>query len=173
MKRRVLFCLSLILISLLTSCQPIPSTGGAAQATTNPIATPVPCADPVKVIDELYAADDAGKYDQSVDYFTDDGTIVTWIEGVNGRHLQPVMKVGKDQIVDLLKKAGMRTQAVSPDLPNYTRDRLVSSPTKVSFMLEPDRKHADGRPYNPFSVEVFFSGCKIELIKVVERVTWL
>jgi hypothetical protein len=171
MNRRAIFCLSLILISLLTACQPIPATG--AQATANPIATPVPCADPMKAIDGLYAADDAAQYDKAAGYFTDDGTIVTWIEGVNGRHLQPVMKVGKDQIVELLNKAGLRTQAVSPDLPNYTRDRLVSSPTKVSFMLEPDRKHPDGRPYNPFSVEVFFSGCQIELIKVVERVTWL
>jgi hypothetical protein len=171
--KKLAFFLPLLLISMLPGCQPIPSTGGAAQATANPIATPVPCADPVKAIDGLYAADDAGKYDQAASYLTDDISIVSWIEGVNGRHLQPVMKVGKDQIVELLKKAGMRTQAVSPDLPNYTRDRLVSSPTKVSFMLEPDRKHPDGRPYNPFSVEVFFSGCQIELIKVVERVTWL
>jgi hypothetical protein len=127
----------------------------------------------MKSVDGLFAADDAGKYDQSVGYFTEDGTIVTWIEGVNGRHLQPTIRVGKDQIVELLKKAGLRTQATGPDLPNYTRDRLVISPTKVSFMLEPDRVHPDGRPYNPFSVEVFFSGCQIELIKVVDRVTWL
>ena len=27
--------------------------------------------------------------------------------------------------------------------------------------------------YNHYTIELFFSGCKIEVIKVIERVTWL
>ena len=81
--------------------------------------------------------------------------------------------MGKDQILSFLKKPGMRTKAVGEGQPNFSRDRLIVSPGKVQFMLEPDRKHPDGTPYNPYSVEVFFSGCKIEVIKLVERVVWL
>jgi hypothetical protein len=176
MKRTSLICLSLIVLSVLAACGPVPATEGAAQGTDSAgsaSATATPCANPVQVIDSLYAADDADQYNQSVSYLTDDVSLVFWAEGVNGRHMTAAFAVGKDQIQDFLKKPGMRTKAAGPNLPNFTRDRLVASPTKVAFMLEPDRKHPDGTPYNPYSVEVFFNGCKIELIKLVERVTWL
>jgi hypothetical protein len=50
---------------------------------------------------------------------------------------------------------------------------LQISEGKMTFKLMPDRVHPNGRLYNHYLVEAFFSGCKIELLKVVERVTWL
>jgi hypothetical protein len=41
-----------------------------------------------------------------------------------------------------------------------------------SFMLRPDRLSLDGRPYNPYKVEVIFLGCKIKSLTVIEFISW-
>jgi hypothetical protein len=50
---------------------------------------------------------------------------------------------------------------------------VVTAGKEVRLRLNADRKHANGRLYNPYKVEAFLSGCKIEILKVVELVTWL
>jgi hypothetical protein len=81
--------------------------------------------------------------------------------------------VGRDQVKDLAGQPGLKRTASQPDLPNFTMQAVKVSGIRVSFKLIPDRLHPNGRPYNPYYVEAFFSGCQIEILKVVERITWL
>jgi hypothetical protein len=132
-----------------------------------------PCSDGRKVVEAFYAANDASQFAASVEYLTDDVVLVTWAEGANGHHMRMESAVGKDQVKDFLGKPGMKRTADQPNMPNYAMQEIRLSEMKMSFKLLPDRHHPDNRPYNPFEVEVFFSGCHIEILKVVERVMWL
>jgi hypothetical protein len=72
-----------------------------------------------------------------------------------------------------LNQPGLKRKADQANLPNYAMQDVQLSGLKVSFMLVPDRLDPNNRPINPYQVEAFFSGCQIEVLKVVERVTWL
>jgi hypothetical protein len=139
----------------------------------NPSQSAQTCPDLTKVVEAFYAANDASQFATSLQYLTDDIAVVSWAEGANGHHMIFNSTVGKDQIEEFLNKPGLKRTAAQPGLPNYTMQAVQRSGVKVSFKLMPDRVHPDKRPYNPFYVEAFFSGCQIELLKVVERVTWL
>ena len=142
----------------------------AGQGTQSPTQS---CPDLTKVVEAFYAANDASQFDASLQYLSDDIAVVTWAEGANGHHMIFSSTVGKDQIKEFLARPGLKRTASQPGLPNYTMQALQQAGVKVSFKLMPDRLHPDQRPYNPFEVEAFFSGCQIEVLKVVERVTWL
>jgi hypothetical protein len=58
-------------------------------------------------------------------------------------------------------------------LPNYREEKRRQTGNVLRFDLTPDRIRPNGRPFNPYSVELVLSGCQIEIIKVIERVTWL
>jgi hypothetical protein len=55
----------------------------------------------------------------------------------------------------------------------FHETRLSVSGNTVEFMLEPDRMRANGKPYNPYSVQAVLEGCRIKSLTVIERVTWL
>lgn len=149
---------------LLAGCTP---AAGAAAATA------AFCPNPMDIVRGFYDANDAGKLDASLAYLTDDVVLVSWAEGANGHHMSAKFTVGKDQISAVLGLPGLRRAQISPDLPNYTMAEMQAAGNVITFVLNPDRKHPDGRPYNPYRVEILLKGCKIEIIKVVERVTWL
>jgi len=146
-------------------------SGCAGQANQNQSAKA--CPDLTKIIEAFYAANDASQFATSVQYLTDDVVLVTWAEGANGHHMIFHSAIGKDQVRNLLGKPGLKRTADQPDLPNFTMQEVRVSPSKVTFKLMPDRLRRDNRPENFYIVEVFFSGCQIEILKVVERITWL
>lgn len=131
------------------------------------------CPDIQNVVEAFYASNDAAQYTQSLQYLTDDISLVTWAEGANGYHVSAKFAVGKNQILPFLEKPGLKRDINQPNWTNYTLQVVQVSEGKMTFKLMPDRLHPNGRPYNHYLVEAFFSGCKIELLKVVERVTWL
>ncbi len=163
MRMRALCLNAILLWATLAACG---SQSAQAQATK-------PCSDPQKVIEAFYAANDAGQFATSLQYLTDDITLFGWAEGANGRHMTIYVAVGGNQVQNFLAKPGLRRIQNQPNLPNYTMQDIQLSGLKVTFMLMPDRLHPNNRPYNHYSVEAFFSGCQIEILKVVERVTWL
>jgi hypothetical protein len=174
--KRFAISISILIIMVLVGCSRgpevgIPPSGGAQTPVLT--ATPDSCADPLKVVDSFYAANNASRFDESLTYLTDDIAFVTWAEGANGHHMVANFAVGKDQIQDYLGKPGLKSTASGANLPNYSRTEVTQSGNKLSFKLNADRAHPDGRPYNSFVVELVFSGCKIEIIKLVERVAWL
>ena len=176
MKKSPLLFVSILAMLVLTACSPTglgKASIGSTPSSTSPASTPASCANPMQVIDAFYAANDASRFDESVSYLTDDVTLVTWAEGANGHHMTANFAVGKDDIREFLSHPGLRMKASQEGLPNYTRQEVQVTDGKVQFKLVPDRPHPDGRPYNPYAVEVVFSGCKIEMLKVVERVSWL
>jgi hypothetical protein len=126
-----------------------------------------------QIADGFLAANDKGNLDESLSYMTDDVALVYWAEGANGHHVNYDFAVGPENVKEFLGQAGLRTQALGPDLPNFTQEELQVTGSKVTFKLMPDRIRPNGRPYNHYVVELVFSGCKIEIIKLVERVTWL
>jgi hypothetical protein len=163
MTTRALVLNLVILMALLSGC--VSRTKQNQSAKT--------CPDLRQVVEAFYAANDASQSATSLRYLTDDVVLVNWAEGANGRHMSFQSAVGQEQVKDFIAKPGLKRTADQPDLPNYTMQEVQLSDNKVSFKLVPDRLHPDKRPYNPFAVEVFFLGCRIEILKVVERVTWL
>jgi hypothetical protein len=131
------------------------------------------CPDLRKVVEAFYAANDASQFATSLQYLTDDVALVTWAEGANGHHMIFSSTVGKNQIQEFLGRPGLKRTADQPDQPNFSIQEVQLSAGKMSFKLVPDRLDPENRPYNPYKVEVFFSGCQIEILKVVERITWL
>src|SRR5512133_3760623 len=162
MKIRTLLLNALLILVMLTAC------GGQVTAIQ-----PSKTCDIKSVVEAFYASNDAAQYTQSLQYLTDDISLVTWGEGANGYHVSAKFAVGKNQLLPFLEKPGLKRAINQPNWPNYTMQEVQISSAKMTFKLMPDRKHPNGRPYNHYLVEVFFSGCKIELLKVVERVTWL
>lgn len=47
-----------------------------------------PCSDPMQVIKDFYDSTDSLQFDRSLSFFTADAELITWAEGVNGRHWQ-------------------------------------------------------------------------------------
>jgi hypothetical protein len=132
------------------------------------------CPDIKSVVEAFYAANDASQFATSMQYLTDDISLVTWAEGANGYHVSAHFAVGKNQILAFLGKPGLKRTSSGQNLPNFTMQEIQIAPSKMTFKLMADRLHPNStRPYNHYLVEVFFSGCKIEVLKVVERVIWL
>ena len=158
-----------VLISILglTGCSAQPTP---ASLTTVTVDT---CPDLMKVAYAFYHSNDASQRDASLSYLTDDVAMVYWAEGANGHHMTQRLVVGKDQMGVNLDQPGLHLKSTGPDLPNYQPDHILQTGKQLTFHLTPDRTHPGGRPYNPYIVELIFSGCRIEIIKIVERVSWL
>ena len=158
------------LMVLLASCS-------VAQAQQEVVAqvtpTPVDCPDMASIVKAFYDANDASKFDASLALLADDGTLDSWAEGINGHHMIQHHLVGKEQIRAVLGNSGLRRISSQPNGPIFHETDLQVSGNKVDFALEPDRAHPNGRPYNPYTVEIVFEGCKIKSLTVIERVMWL
>lgn len=157
-----------LLLNILVSLAMLVACGGQV----TPIQSAKTC-DVKSVVEAFYTSNDASQYAQSLQYLTDDISLVAWAEGANGYHVSAKFAVGKNQILPFLEKPGLKRAINQPNWTNYTMQVVQISDAKVTFKLMPDRAHPNGRPYNHYLVEAFFSSCKIELLKVVERVTWL
>jgi hypothetical protein len=131
------------------------------------------CRDQWKVAVDFYKANDAGEFGASLKLLTDDVVLVTWATGANGYHKSARFAVGKNQVLEWLGEPGMRRVAVNPERPNFQEANKQSAGNTLRFELMPDCLRENGRPFNHYSVELVFDGCKIEIIKLVERVTWL
>lgn len=160
MKKRILF--SVILLALLAGCGPAPG-----------LAAGQPCADPLGVVEAFYNANDAGDAAAALKLVTEDAALVFWAEGANGHHVSYDFAVGKDNLSAWLAKPGLRRAAAANDRPSFHMEKAQADGNVVRFMLMPDRLRENGRPFNHYAVEMVFNGCQIEIIKVVERVTWL
>ncbi len=152
-------------IVLTWSAPPI-TVGAAATAPTS-------CPDPMAVITAFYDANDASQFEVSLGFFTEDATLSSWAEGINGHHMRETHLTGKAQIRPALDNPGLQRTSGQPDGPIYHETRVKVSGDQVTFMLEPDRRRPNGKPYNPFRVEVSFVGCKIKSLTVIDLVTWL
>ena len=168
---------------LVTGLQPRPIAVGSASAPPVPSAAqfaapmqeaaPEPCPDPLAIVVAFYDANDAARFDRSLGFFTDDATLSTWAEGVNGYHARARYFAGKKEIRPVLGELGLRRTPDRPDGPIYRESRVKVTGNQVSFILEPDRLRPNGKPYNPFRVEVALSGCMIKAMTVIDLVTWL
>jgi ketosteroid isomerase-like protein len=158
------------LIILLVGCSAAQAQSGA-HADVTP--TPVDCPDPASIVKAFYDANNAAQFDASLALLADDATLDSWAQGINGHHMIEKHLVGKDQIRAVLGNPGLRRNSDQPNSPIYHETGLQVSGNKVDFALEPDRAHPDGRPYNPYAVEIVFEGCKIKSLTVIERVMWL
>ena len=153
----------------------LPAAGCSALPASSPptSATAVLCADPWKVMEDFYSANDTGNYDDSLNLLTDDVVLVSWATGANGYHMSPRFSIGKNQVREHLGEPGLRRPAVDPSRPNFTVANRDAAGNTLRFQLLPDRLRDNGRPFNHYSIELVFNGCLIEILKVVERVTWL
>ena len=149
---------------VLTSCSAVQ----AAQASTSSS-----CPDLMQIVNNFYAANDTSQLVPTLSYLTEDVIFVFWAEGINGHHMGLNTAIGKDQIVPFLTNPGLHLKARGPDLPNFSMDHIIKAGNQIVFNLTPDRTHANGRPYDPYVVTMVFSGCRIEIIKLIERVTWV
>ncbi len=149
---------------LLTGC----SANGAPSSSiaTSPAAPP--CADPMAIIKAFYDSNDAAQYDASLAFLTPDVTLASWGEGVNGRHWQEQHLSGQEQIRAVLGNRGLRRTSGQPNTPIFHETEAKISGSQVTFMLRPDRRSPDGRPYNPYKVEAIFQGCQIKSLTLIE-----
>ena len=154
----------LIGVLVLTSCSAIQ----AAQASPSS-----ECPDLMKIVNDFYAANDSAQLVPTLSYLTEDVIFVFWAEGINGHHMGLNTAVGKDQIVPFLTNPGLHLKAIGPDQPNFSMDHIIKAGNQIVFNLTPDRVHANGRPYDPYVVTMVFSGCRIEIIKLIERIIWV
>ena len=136
-------------------------------------ATPTPCPDPMAIIRAFYDANDASHFEVSLGFLAEDATLSTWAEGVNGYHARARRMTGKQEIRPVLAELGLRRITDQPGGPIYHETRVQVAGDHVTFILEPDRRRPNGKPYNPFKVEVVFAGCKIKSLTVIDLVTWL
>jgi hypothetical protein len=127
----------------------------------------------VSIIKAFYDANDAAAFEKSLAYLSEDVTLSSHAEGVNGHRMMEKELAGKDQVRTALGDSGLRHSSTRPDGPVYHEQELKASGDTVTFKLQPDRTHPNGRPYNPYKVEIIFAGCKIKSLTVVELVTWL
>ncbi len=125
------------------------------------------------IISAFYDANDASQFEVSLGFLAEDATLSSWAEGVNGHHMRETHLTGKAQIRPALGNPGLQRTSGQPEGPIYHETKITVSDDRVTFMLEPDRKRPNGKPYNPFRVEVSFIGCKIKSLTVIELVTWL
>ena len=172
MKKAIQIIASAGLMVLLASC----SVAQAQQKVTADATTPMPadCPDAASIVKTFYDANDASKFDTSLALLADDATLDSWAQGINGHHMVQKHLVGKEQIRAVLGNSGLRHISSQPNGPIFHETDLQVSGNKVTFALEPDRVHPNGgRPYNPYTVEIVFEGCKIKSLTVIERVMWL
>ncbi len=158
------------LMVLLASCS-VAQAQQKAAADVTPM--PAECSDAAAIVKTFYDANDASKFDTSLALLADDATLDSWAQGINGHHMTTKHLVGKEQIRAVLGDPGLRHLSSQPDGPIFHETGLQVSGNKVTFALEPDRAHPNGRPYNPYTVEIVFEGCKIKSLTVIERVMWL
>jgi hypothetical protein len=159
--------LAALLLTLFFPALPARATGGNAEGG---------CIDPLSVVNAFYDAADAGRLDLCVRLLAVDATVDTWATGVNGYIMARRHLGGRAEISRMLAETrGLRRTLPGspPDGPVYHSTRVSVTGDTVRFMLEPDRKRPNGRPYNPFSVEAVLRGCLITSFTVIERVTWL
>ncbi len=131
------------------------------------------CPDPMAIIKAFYDSNDASQFEASLAFLIPDATLSTWAEGMNGRHWQEQHLIGQEQIRTVLGKRGLRRISGQPDAPIFHETGAKISGNQVTFMLQPDRLSPDGRPYNPYRVQVFFDGCKIKSLTVIEFISWV
>ncbi len=129
------------------------------------------CPGYLAVINAFYDANDAGRYDVSLGLLKPDAEVVTWGEGVNGRHWDETHLTGMDNIKTVLGKRGFRRNLGQPDGFIYNAADFQITDNQVVFYLRPDRLGAGGRPHNPYMVKVSMDQCKIQSMDVVERFT--
>jgi hypothetical protein len=163
---RLVCCVVCLILLLAAACAGMP--GGGQTNVGEEL-----CHDPWEVAEEFYRANDEGDFDASLKLLTDDVALVTWATGANGYHVSARFAIGKNQVLEWLGEPGMRRAAVNPERPNFQEANRRSLGNTLSFELMPDRLRENGRPFNHYSVKLVFKGCKIEIIKLVERVTWL
>lgn len=125
------------------------------------------------IVRAFYDANDASLFDKSLGFLAEDATLATWAEGVNGYHARERHFTGKQEIRAILGEPGLRRTSDRPDGPIYRESRVKAVSDRVTFLLEPDRLRPNGKPYNPFRVEVVLVGCKIKSLTVIDLVTWL
>jgi hypothetical protein len=131
------------------------------------------CPDPLAVVEKFYASNDAARYGASAALLTPDATLASWSEGVNGHHMLERRISGTERIRPFLGTPGFRHVSGRPDGMIYRETKTVVSRNAVIFMLVPDRQRPNGRPYNPYRVEIVLRGCAIASLTVVELITWL
>jgi hypothetical protein len=125
------------------------------------------------IIKAFYDSNDALQFDASLEFFTADATLSSWAVGLEGRHWQEKHLTDKEQIRAVLGNRGLRRISEQPGAPIFHETESRMSGDKLIFMLRPDRLSPDGRPYNPYRVEVVFSGCKIKSLTVIELISWV
>lgn len=156
------------LITSTTPMSPTPPIPLAAAATASSL-----CPDPMAILKAFYAANDASQFEISLGFFAEDAILSTWAEGVNGHHMRETHLTGKAQIRPALGNPGLQHTTGQPDSPIYHETKVKVSGDQVTFVLEPDRRRPNGKPYNPYKVEALFAGCKIKSLTVIDLVTWL
>ena len=147
-----------------------------ARAQTSGTGSSEPCSAPMAVLKAFYDSNDAGRFEASMKYVTDDVAFATWATGVNGHIMVERHSKGKKALRGFLARGrglSRRLPDSPPDGPIYHENRISVSGNEVKFMLEPDRIRPNGRPYNPFSIEAILDGCRIKSLTVIEQVTWL
>lgn len=132
-----------------------------------------PCADREGIIKDLYDSTDSLQFEKSLSFFSTDAELITWAEGIHGRHWDETHYYGTDQIRNALTKRGLRRISDKPDSPIFHETEFKISGDKVEFMLRPDRLSKDNRQYNPYIVTVIFENCKIKQMTVIEFITWV
>lgn len=161
--RRATYALGVVLaLSLLAGAQ---SPGNAT-----------PCSDPIAVLKAFYDSNDAGYFDAGMRLLTDDIAFDTWATGVNGHMMAQRHLRGKKELRRSIAQArGLARHLPDspPDGPVFHETRISVAGNMVKFMLEPDRIRPNGRPYNPFTIEATFEGCRIKTLTVIEQITWL
>jgi hypothetical protein len=162
-KKLVLACLTIMLS--LTSCSVLGQGHPGASSTG--------CPDLVQIVNTFYTANDAGQSSTALSYLSEDVIMVFWAEGINGHHMGLNTIIGKDLLRTNLDQPGLHLKSRGENLPNFSQDHIRRAGNQLIFNLTPDRTHADGRPYDPYVVEMVFNNCRIEIIKIVERITWV
>jgi hypothetical protein len=132
-----------------------------------------PCPDLVASIESFYDANDSSLFAASVNMLTDDITLASWSEGVNGHHMIERHSSGKDQVQTLLGSPGLRRFSGRPDGMMYVLTEEKASGDRVTFLLRPDRLRPNGKRYNSYRVDAVFMGCRIRSLTVVELIGWL
>ncbi|MGA2640110.1 MAG: hypothetical protein ABSG21_04280 [Spirochaetia bacterium] len=130
------------------------------------------CPDKMAVIRMFYDSNDASQFQASLAYLDTGIVFTSWAEGVNGRHWHEQKLVGRQKIVPLLGNRGLRRISGDGSGPVYRESDLVVAQDRVTFMLRPDRRSPDGRPYNPYRIEAELKGCTIVRLTVVELISW-
>jgi hypothetical protein len=171
------FNIIFLLVFSITACSPFSETPASPTAqpaaATEAVQSSSACPDLLKTTQEFYTANAAGQWQTALSYFTEDVIMVFWAEGINGHHMGQKVVIGKEQMRDALHDPGLILSSSDPDQPVFKIEHVVQTGKQLMFNLTPDRTHADGRPYDPYVVELIFSGCRIDIIKITERITWV